>query len=111
MSDLTPFERLAKLRALEEWLDWQLRDTRRKIAQAADEVRTVHGYVTEQERRAGKAVGATIHIADCPRIAQAVTAISDTDARQAITRDPGFMHPCAHCRPDIALGTAKADGS
>jgi hypothetical protein len=108
MSELSPFERLAKLRALEEWLDWQLRDTRRKIEQVAAETRATHGYVTEPERRAGKAVGATIHTADCPRIGQAVTAISDTDARQAITRDPTFMHPCAHCRPDIALGTAKA---
>ena len=38
MSDLTPAERLAKLRALEEWLAWQLADTRRKIRQVeADE--------------------------------------------------------------------------
>lgn len=33
MSDLPPAERLAKLRALEEWLAWQLGDTRRKIRQ------------------------------------------------------------------------------
>lgn len=33
MNDLTPAERLVKLRALEEWLDWQLGDTRRKIRQ------------------------------------------------------------------------------
>ncbi|MFJ4785174.1 DUF6233 domain-containing protein [Streptomyces sp. NPDC088794] len=111
MSELSPFERLAKLRALEEWLDWQLRDTRRKIEQVAEQARTTHGYVTEQERHAGNGVGVTIHIADCPRIGQAVTAISDTDARQALTRDPTFMHPCAHCRPDIALGTAKAGDS
>jgi hypothetical protein len=31
MSDLPPGERLAKLRALEEWLDYQLRTTRAKI--------------------------------------------------------------------------------
>lgn len=31
MNDLTPEERLAKLRALEEWLDYQLRSTRAKI--------------------------------------------------------------------------------
>lgn len=33
MNDLTPSERLVKLRALEEWLAWQLGDTRRKIRQ------------------------------------------------------------------------------
>lgn len=31
MNDMSLEERLAKLLALEEWLDWQLRDTRRKI--------------------------------------------------------------------------------
>ncbi|KFG71342.1 DUF6233 domain-containing protein [Streptomyces mutabilis] len=31
MNDLPPAERLAKLLALEEWLDWQLRNTRASI--------------------------------------------------------------------------------
>ncbi|MFE0207047.1 DUF6233 domain-containing protein [Streptomyces sp. NPDC058985] len=38
MSDLPPEERLAKLRALEEWLDWQLGNTRAKIRTAEAEV-------------------------------------------------------------------------
>ena len=32
MNDLPVGERLAKLRALEEWLDWQLNNTRQKIS-------------------------------------------------------------------------------
>ena len=44
MNDLPPEERLAKLRALEEWLDWQLNATRQKI-------RTLEAKI-EQERKA-----------------------------------------------------------
>jgi hypothetical protein len=107
MSDLTPAERLAKLRALEEWLDWQLRDTRRKIEQVADEVRTVHGYVTEAEQQAGSPTGVTVHSADCPKIRHPVATLNANEAHYALLRDPGFQHPCQHCRPDMQLGLAK----
>lgn len=43
MNDMPPEQRLAKLRALEEWLDWQLNSTRAKI-------RTVEAEV-ERDRR------------------------------------------------------------
>lgn len=107
MSDLTPAERLAKLRTLEAWLDWQLRDTRRKIEQLAEQVRAVHGYVTEPEQQAGKATGVTIHSADCPKIRQPVTALGASEAQYALVKDPGFQHPCQHCRPDKTLGTVR----
>lgn len=109
MSDLTPAERLAKLRTLEEWLDWQLRDTRRKVADLEQQVRAVHGYVTEQEQQAGKATGVTIHSADCPKIRQPVTALGASEAQYALVKDPGFQHPCQHCRPDKLLGIVRAD--
>lgn len=107
MSDLTPVDRLAKLRALEEWLDWQLRDTRRRIEQAEFQARAIQGYITEQERRAGKPVGVTIHATDCSRIGQPVTTIDATKAQYALLKDPSFTHPCEHCRPDVALGIVK----
>lgn len=107
MPDLSPSERLAKLRAVEAWLDWQLRDTRRRIEQVAEQVRAVGGYVTEQERQAGKPVGVTIHAADCAKIGQAVTTLDATDAQRALLKDPGFNHACQHCRPDVALGIVK----
>ena len=107
MTDLPPVERLAKLRALEEWLDWQLRDTRRKIEAVEQQVRAVSGYITEQERRAGQAVGVTIHAADCPKIQQPVTTLDATKAHYALLNDPGFNHPCQHCRPDKTLGIVK----
>lgn len=107
MSDLTPAERLAKLRALEEWLDWQLRDTRRKIEQTAEQVRIVHGYVTEPEQQAGSPTGVTIHSADCPHIRHPVATLNANDAHYALLKDPKFQHPCQHCRPDKQLGLTK----
>lgn len=46
VNDISPAGRLAKLRALEEWLDWQLNTTRSKI-------RTVEAQI-EQEKRAAE---------------------------------------------------------
>jgi hypothetical protein len=48
MNDLPPAERLAKLRALEEWLDYQLRTTRAKIRTLEAEM----DRARVQERRA-----------------------------------------------------------
>jgi hypothetical protein len=48
MNDLPPGERLAKLKALEEWLDWQLNSTRSKI-------RTVEAQVEREKRAAERA--------------------------------------------------------
>jgi hypothetical protein len=107
MSDLTPVERLAKLRTLEQWLDWQLRDTRRRIEAAEQQARAVTGYITEPERKAGQAVGVTIHTADCPHIQQAAATLDATKAQYALVKDGGFNHPCAHCRPERALGIVK----
>lgn len=107
MSDLSPTERLAKLRAVEAWLDWQLRETRRRIEQAEQQVQATGGYVTEAERKAGRAVGVTIHAADCRKIGQAVTQLDASEAQLALVKDPSFNHACASCRPDVALGIVK----
>lgn len=107
MSDLSPTERLSKLRAVEAWLEWQLRKTRRRIEQAEQQAQATGGYVTEQERRAGKAVGVTIHAADCAKIGQAVATLDANEAQMALTKDPGFNHACEHCRPDVTLGIVK----
>ncbi len=48
MNDMPAVERLAKLRALEEWLDWQLNSTRQKI-------RTVEAEVERGKRQAQRA--------------------------------------------------------
>ncbi|MEV7975476.1 DUF6233 domain-containing protein [Streptomyces sp. NPDC086519] len=103
MSDLTLVERLAKLRAVEAWLDWQLRQTRHRIEQTEQQVRAAGAYTTEQERRAGQAVGVTLHTADCARIQQPVNMLTEAEARFALAKDAGFTHPCVHCHPEKQL--------
>ena len=103
MSDLTLVERLAKLRTLKLWLDWQVRDTDRKIADLERRISAITGYVTEQERRAGKPVGVTIHKAECTHIQQPVAVLTEAEARFALAKDAGFMHPCEHCHPEKEL--------
>ncbi|MFD4596687.1 DUF6233 domain-containing protein [Streptomyces sp. NPDC058464] len=103
MSDLNPAERLAKLRAVEAWLDWQLRETRHRIEQVEQQIQTTGGYVTEQERKAGQPVGVTIHTADCTRIGEAIAILTEAEARFALAKDGGFMHPCVHCHPEKEL--------
>ncbi|MEV2211325.1 DUF6233 domain-containing protein [Streptomyces sp. NPDC050997] len=71
------------------------------------QARTTGGYVTEQERKAGPAVGVTIHAADCPKISRPVTTLDATKAQYALIKDRGFHHPCQHCRPDKTLGIVK----
>jgi hypothetical protein len=48
VNDLPPDEHLAKLQALEEWLDWQLNNTRQKI-------RTVEAHLEQERRQAARA--------------------------------------------------------
>ena len=105
MSDLTPIERLAKLRAVEAWLDWQLRQTRQRIEQVEQQIQAAGDYVTEQERRAGQPVGVTLHTATCTRIGQPAAILTEAQARFALAKDGGFMHPCEHCQPDQALNS------
>jgi hypothetical protein len=107
MTELSSVERLAKLRALEEWLTWQLQHTRRKIGDLEWRVRATDGYVSERERRAGRPTGTTIHVADCARIDHPVATLDATKAQFALVKDGGFHHPCEHCRPDKALGITK----
>jgi hypothetical protein len=48
MNDMPAAERLAKLRALEEWLDWQLNSTRAKI-------RTLEAQEERERKQAARA--------------------------------------------------------
>lgn len=103
MSDLSPAERLAKLRALEEWLDWQLRDTRRKIAQTEQQIHDQAGYISEQAITEGHPLGATIHRANCTRIERPVTTLTADQARAALTNDATFFGSCKTCDPRNTL--------
>lgn len=105
MSDLTPAERLAKLRTLEQWLDWQLHDTRRKIQTLERQAEQV-GYISEQAIREGHPLGCTIHIATCAMITRPVTGLTADKARQALA-DTKFFQACEFCDPRKTLGIGK----
>ncbi|MFB6783261.1 DUF6233 domain-containing protein [Streptomyces sp. NPDC056352] len=125
MSDPGSMSRLDKLRALEEWLDWQLRQTRGRIQQLKAQERQKH---QEQERRAREkrehgqpqveeqrprspdwgiddiGVGtlqSEVHRGDCFAAGKRLRAISREQALAALA---GGAPACEVCRPDTALG-------
>lgn len=105
MSDLTPAERLAKLRTLAEWLDWQLRDTRRKIAALETAASPPVGYVVEKKIRDDHPLGAIVHLATCTMPERDTQPISADDARTALAKDGQFFEACEFCAPDKPLGS------
>jgi hypothetical protein len=106
MTDLPPAERLAKLRALEEWLAWQLDQTRRKIKDIEQQVHKQAGYVVEKEITKGHPLGATVHLADCTMAQRETRPVSEDEARFALTKDKGFFTSCEFCAPEKTLGLA-----
>ncbi|WP_265560974.1 DUF6233 domain-containing protein [Streptomyces hygroscopicus] len=104
MPDLSPSERLAKLKALEEWLAWQLDQTRRKIADLEQQQARPVEYKLEQKLRESHPLGATIHLADCTMTQRETRPISPDDARAALSKDRKFFMSCEFCRPDTKLG-------
>ncbi|MET7687929.1 DUF6233 domain-containing protein [Streptomyces sp. NPDC005483] len=105
MSDLTPVERLAKLRTLESWLDWQLRDTRRKIeALEAQAQQTPARYVIEPKQHPKHPQPATLHLADCTMPQRRTVPASASEARVGLAKDADNIAACEFCAPDRALG-------
>jgi hypothetical protein len=107
MTDLPPAERLAKLRTLEEWLAWQLDQTRRNIAAVEREVQQEAGYIVEKEIREGHPLGATIHLATCTMVQRETRTVSADEARHALTKDKQFFQACEFCAPAASLGIGE----
>ncbi|MFI8792646.1 DUF6233 domain-containing protein [Streptomyces sp. NPDC055105] len=111
MSDLPPSERLAKLAALEEWLEWQLMDTRRRkreAEQAVEEDRRrrerAHAELNFkiEPQRAGR--DAKLHRGGCNLYKNQMGFIGRDDALIALEIDDPPIEPCAICNPRSALG-------
>lgn len=106
MSDLSPSERLAKLAALEEWLEWQLMDTRRKkreTEQAVEEERRrrerAHAELNFkiEPKRAGR--DAKLHRGGCGLYKNQMGYINRDDAVIALEMTDPPIEPCAICNP------------
>ncbi|MCX5601641.1 DUF6233 domain-containing protein [Streptomyces phaeochromogenes] len=109
---MPPAERLAKLSALEQWLDWQLHDTRRKIRQLTAQV--------EQERRRRERAHAEqrwkleprrgtreaiLHRGGCGQWTRQMGYLTRQEVLLALTDDELKIEPCGICRPETGLQT------
>ena len=102
MPDLPSVERLAKLRTLEEWLAWQLDQTRRKIRDL--EQAPPEKYVLEPKQHPKHPEPALIHTAGCTMPQRDTSPISAADARLGLTKGGDDIAGCEACAPREALG-------
>jgi hypothetical protein len=104
MTELPPAERLAKLRAVETWLDWQLRQTRQRIRDLEQQQAKPVEYKVEEKLREGHPLGAAIHVADCAMTQRETRPIEAGVARDALMKDKRFFRACEFCDPGKTLG-------
>ena len=112
MNDLSPEERLAKLRTLEEWLDWQLRQTRARIAtlqaEAERDRRQRERAWREQQwklqpsRAAGDRTS-ILHRGGCTMWKNEMGYISREDALLALQDETMTVEMCGICKPETGL--------
>jgi hypothetical protein len=102
MNDLSPAERLAKYRAVEEWLVWQLGQTRRKIRDLEQPPPTA--YVIEPKQHPRHPQPALIHTADCTMPQRDTSPVKDDQARIALTKGGDDITGCEFCNPGASLG-------
>lgn len=110
MNDMPPAERLAKLKALEEWLAWQLNATRAKI-------RTVEAEVERDKRAAARAYAemrwkveptregrrTVLHRGGCSIWQGEVGYLEREEALLALQDDTITVDMCAVCNPEPGL--------
>lgn len=108
---MPPGERLAKLRTLEEWLDYQLRTTRARIRDLQDEMererRQQQRARAEQQwklqpDRARKRVS-TLHRGGCTLWTSEMGYLSRDEALLALDDETMTIEMCGICRPETGL--------
>jgi hypothetical protein len=104
MNDLSPAERLARHRAVEAWLVWQLEQTRRTIHELEQSLQQPAGYVVEPKQHPKHPMPALIHVADCTMVNQKALPVTEDQARIGLTKDRDNFAPCEFCAPEKALG-------
>jgi hypothetical protein len=104
MNDLSPAERLAKLRVLREWLEWQLNSTLQKISELEQAAGQSAGYVLEPKPNPKHPAPALIHVAGCTMTNRKTSPVTEHNARLSLTKDRDHFAPCEFCAPDKELG-------
>ncbi|MFD3523855.1 DUF6233 domain-containing protein [Streptomyces sp. NPDC058653] len=108
MSDLPHDERLAKLKTLEVWLDWQLYDTRRKIHALEQAPTGPASYVVEPKKHPTHPQPALIHLAGCTMPQRKTLPVDAGAARIGLADDPDIA-ACPFCAPDRRLAEGGGD--
>lgn len=111
VNDLSPADRLAKLRTLEEWLDWQLNATRQKI-------RTTEAQIERDRHQAARAYAemrwklqpsrngdrrATLHRGGCGIYKNEHGYLERSDVLLALDDDSLAVEMCEICKPETGL--------
>jgi hypothetical protein len=109
---MPPEERLTKLRTLEEWLDYQLRTTRARIATLEAEVERERRQRERawreqrwklQPQRSAEDTPAILHRGGCSLYPNPTGYIDRHEAQLALA-DPDLpLECCAICRPETGL--------
>ena len=112
MNDLSPEERLDKLRTLEAWLDWQLRQTRASIrtleAQLQQDRRQQQRARAEmqwklQPSRAAGDRTSILHRGGCTMWRSEMGYLSREDVLLALGDDTMTVEMCGICKPETGL--------
>jgi hypothetical protein len=105
VTELSPAERLARYRAVEAWLQWQLAQTRRTIADLEQQQRPAR-YVIEPKKHPQDPAPALIHLADCTMPNRKTSPVDADSARLGLTKDAENIAACEFCAPDKTLGVS-----
>ncbi|MGV9278107.1 DUF6233 domain-containing protein [Streptomyces griseosporeus] len=109
MPDLPPVERLAKLRALEEWLDWQLNSTRARIRTTEAEVERLkraeaRAYAEQRWKVEPARSGQTVlHRGGCGVWKQEAGYLERREVFLLLEDDTLTVKMCDVCQPETGL--------
>ena len=111
VNDLSPEERLEKLRTLEAWLDWQLRTTRDRIRDLQAEMerdrrqqqraRAEAAWKLQPDR--ARARTSILHRGGCTLWEGAAGYLSRDEVLLALDDDTMTIEMCGICRPETGL--------
>ena len=111
VNDLSPEERLEKLRTLESWLDWQLRTTRDRIRDLQAEMerdrrqqqraRAEGAWKLQPDRARARA--SILHRGGCTLWEGAAGYLSREDVLLALDDETMTIEMCGICRPETGL--------
>ena len=103
VNDLPPAERLAKLKALEEWLDWQLNSTRAKIRTVEAEVEREKHAEMRWKLEPARDRRSVLHRGGCGIWKGEAGYLEREEVLLALEDDSLVVEMCGVCNPEPGL--------